>query len=138
MLIQRIWTINSPVDFDNGFAGFQCMDLVRAWWKHSWKPQAKALWAKWVKFLAIQPNKYLVKWQEFIKNTPTNFPKEGDAIIFNQPSLTGHIAIVVEATVNWVKVFEQNFGSGNWDGKWNNAPRFRTTNYRNVMWWVRA
>jgi len=38
----------------------------------------------------------------------------------------------------WHQVFEQNFGSGNWDGKWNNAPRFRTTNYRNVMWRVRA
>jgi len=137
MLIQRIWTIKWPVDVDGNF-GMQCLDLVRARWRDSGKPQAKWLWAKWVKFLAIQPNKYLVKWQEFIKNTSTNFPKEGDAIIFNQPSLTWHIAIVVEATVNWVKVFEQNFGSGNWDGKWNNAPRFRTTNYRNVMWRVRA
>jgi len=137
MLIQRIWTINSPVDFDWS-RGFQCFDVVRAWWAHSGKPQAKALWAKWVKYLAIQPNKYLVKWQEFIKNTSTNFPKEGDAIIFSQPSLTWHIAIVVEATVNWVKIYEQN--AGKWWSLWiwSDAPRFRTTNYKNVMWRIRA
>ena len=87
-----------------------------------------------MKYFAIQPNKYLVAWQKYIKNTPTWVPKEWDAIIFNQPSLTWHIAIVVEADVNKMKIFEQNFWSGNWDGKWNNAPRFRTTNYKNVMW----
>lgn len=136
MLQRRIEKNKTPIDYDN-FGWFQCMDLVRAWWKYAKLPQAKWLGWKWVKYLAIQDKKYLVKWQEFIKNTPTNFPKEWDAIVFSQPSLTWHIAIVVDATVNWVKIYEQN--AWRWWGMWVgiDAPRITTTNYKNVMWRIR-
>ena len=128
------------VDYDKSF-WFQCLDVVRQRWKENWKPQAKALWARGVKFFALMPNTYLVKWQEYIANNiklPNQVPLPWDVIIFSQPKLTWHIAIVLEAPKweNKLVIFEQNFWRWNSRWLWNDVCRKRTTTYRNVMWWI--
>jgi hypothetical protein len=74
-------------------------------------------------------------------NTPFNFPKAGDIIVFGQPygpyqdSKTnttfydGHTGIVVDADVNSVTVFEQNNPVGS-------APRIVKHTYGSVKGWI--
>ncbi len=64
---------------------------------------------------------------EFIKNTLTNIPKEGDIIIW-KPS-PGHIAIFIEGNVDKFKSFDQNFPIGS-------ACHVQDHTYQNVVGWL--
>lgn len=65
-----------------------------------------------------------------IANSPTNFPKQGDIVIWNTKvgNGYGHIAIVTKADQNSFESFEQN-----WGGK---HAHLVTHNYQNVVGWL--
>lgn len=77
---------------------------------------------------------------EYVKtlNGPTNFPAEGDIIVWHQDprvgtSQFGHVAVVVSADANSVTVFEQNDTIGGGDG----SPRLHHfNNYAGVTGWL--
>lgn len=66
---------------------------------------------------------------EWIANTPTNIPMRGDIVVWN--GAIGHIAIIVEATVNSFKSFDQNYPVGS-------PCHVQAHNYNNVKGWLRA
>jgi uncharacterized coiled-coil protein SlyX len=71
----------------------------------------------------VSPNDY-----DYILNTPTGVPKEGDLIIWN--GTYGHIGVFIEGDVNRFKSFDENYPTG--------APCMAVEhNYNNVMGWLR-
>lgn len=123
------------VDFDWSF-WYQCNDLTRKWLQVIWLPQYKVLGDNWVKFIAQYPSKYLVAPLEWVKNTIQWVPKPWDIIILSQPVDTGHIAVVVRADINAVRIFEQNGGKGSTTWLWTDACRERTITYKTVLGWI--
>ena len=90
------------VDVDN-YAGAQCVDLIKAYFKDVLKVPVKAYgnaikyWTNFEKHKELSSNFEKVK----------GLPKKGDIVIFNyQPY--GHIAIVWAINGNTLTVFEQN------------------------------
>lgn len=68
-----------------------------------------------------------------IQNTPNWVPSEWDVIFFDILTLW-HVAVVVSADKNTVKVIEQN---RTWGGKWlwADAISVNDYNYSKVLWW---
>lgn len=66
---------------------------------------------------------------EYILNTPTNIPKEGDIVIW-KPS-PGHIAVFIEGNVDSFRSFDQNFPVGS-------PCHVQNHTYLNVTGWLRA
>ena len=65
---------------------------------------------------------------DYIKNTPTNIPKEGDLVIWG--GTYGHIAIFLEGDANTFRSFDQNWPTG--------KVCFVTGHtYANVLGWMR-
>lgn len=100
-------------DFDN-YAGGQCTDLARFYWKEVCEisqPRsvggAKDFWTNF----ETDPN--LNQNFEKIPNTPEGIPEAGDVMIWGSKYGTyGHIAIVTQADVNTFTCFSQNDPSG--------------------------
>lgn len=65
---------------------------------------------------------------EWIKNTPTGIPQEGDLMIFG--GKYGHISIFLEGNVNTFKSFDQNFPLGS-------DSHVQGHGYSNVLGWLR-
>lgn len=125
------------VDYDWSF-WYQCNDLTRQRLKERDQIQYRALWERWVKYIAQGPEYYLKKPLEWIKNDikkPNQIPKRWDIVILNIPASTWHIAIVTWTTpwVNSLTIFEQN--AWRWSNTWQGSDscRLRTITYRNVM-----
>jgi hypothetical protein len=101
----------------------QCVDLANAFIR-----DALGLpiieWTNAVDFPEAAGDKY-----EFIPNTPTNVPKQGDLIIW-KPS-PGHIAIFIEGDAKKFKSFDQNFPTGS-------PCHVQDHDYTNVRGWLRA
>jgi len=97
---------NSSLDFDGVYGG-QCVDLAKAWL--DWLGyEVSGAWGN-----AIDWDKHGSKADlEWIPNTPSGVPKEGDLIVWNWKPY-GHIAIFVEGDVNSFKSFDQNYPVGN-------------------------
>jgi hypothetical protein len=66
---------------------------------------------------------------EYILNTPTGVPKEGDLIIWGGTT-AGHIAIFLEGDANKFRSFDQNYPSGS-------PCRIVEHGYSNVLGWLR-
>ena len=66
---------------------------------------------------------------EYILNTPTGVPKEGDIVIWKPTP--GHIAVFLEGTANTFKSFDQNFPIGS-------PCHVQNHDYTNVTGWLRA
>ncbi len=64
---------------------------------------------------------------DYIENTPTNIPQEGDLIVW-KPS-PGHIAVFIEGNVDTFKSFDQNFPIGS-------PCHIQNHNYINVIGWM--
>jgi surface antigen len=116
---------NVGCDFD-GYYGNQCMDLYRQYVKDVINcPQspgvggAKDVWTTYLK-------KYFVR----VSNSPVNFPKKGDIVIWGTGAGPyGHIAICMDANVNNFISFDQNWPLGS-------ISHFQTHNYTNVLGWL--
>jgi hypothetical protein len=126
------------VDFDWGAFWYQCNDLTRKRLQVIWLPQYKPLGDNGVKYIAQYPSKYLVEPLKWVKNTPLWVPKPWDIVILSQPTATGHIAVVVRADINSVRIFEQNGGKWSWTWLWVDACRERTLTYKTVLGWIDA
>lgn len=66
---------------------------------------------------------------DYILNTPTNIPQEGDLIIFK--GTVGHISVFIEGNVNSFRSFDQNFPTGS-------PCHVQGHTYANVLGWLRA
>jgi hypothetical protein len=109
---------------DNAANQGQCVGLVEAWLDHLGKPHvfgnAKDLLRE------ASTAAYMV-----VVNTPNNFPKPGDIIVWGSTwgNGFGHTAIVLAANVYWVAVLEQNDPTGA-------MPVAATHGYSGVIGWL--
>lgn len=82
----------------------QCVDLANAYIKYVLRlPPIE--WANAVDFPSKAGDKY-----EYILNSPTGVPKEGDLVIWG--GTYGHIAIFIEGDTNRFTSFDENFPTG--------------------------
>jgi len=81
-------------------------------------------WTNAVDFPSKAGDKY-----EYILNTPTNIPKEGDIIVW-KPS-PGHIAVFIEGNVDTFRSFDQNFPIGS-------PCHIQNHTYLNVIGWLQS
>ncbi len=102
----------------------QCVDLANAYIKYVLGLPAIEF-ANARDFPVKAGDKY-----EYILNTPTNAPKEGDLIIWGGDQY-GHIAICIEATASRFKSFDENYPTGS-------PCRMVEHTYPNVMGWLRC
>ena len=100
----------------------QCVDLANAYIRDVLL-QPIIEWTNAVDFPSKAGDKY-----EYILNTPTNIPKEGDIMIW-KPS-PGHIAMFIEGNVDTFRSFDQNFPTGSFCHVQNHT-------YQNVTGWLR-
>lgn len=127
--------IRVPEDFDGG-QGIQCVDLAKLY-------SEKVLGIKLGYFGWSARSGWLNKSKTFdlklwdkIPNSPTWVPSQGDIIFYDEPWLTGHVAIVHEATVDDVLLIEQNGATGNWKWKGYDAINFENKrDYRKCLGW---
>lgn len=131
MTLQEFIDINAGqfVNFDAVY-GPQCMDLYRQYVQDVLGfPQSNGVANAWQVY-----HNYPTKYWERITNNPTNFPQPGDVMIWSKwysRSLTGHIAIVVEADASralWC--FSQNDPGGT-------PAMLREYDYTRVLGWLR-
>jgi hypothetical protein len=114
------------IDFDGAY-GFQCMDVYRQYTKEVVEGKqspgvegAKDVW-----------DTYLTEVYTRTKNTPDNFPKPGDVVIWGtQLGPYGHIAICSSADANNLTCFGQNFPLGS-------VCHFQKHTYFGVLGWLR-
>lgn len=80
-----------------------------------------------------------IQWSKFL-NTPEWIPEEWSLIFFKWESFSKywHVAIVIEANVNVVKVLEQNGWAWGWGWLWGDAIRKHTYEYSQVEGWITA
>ena len=127
--------LRKAVDYD-GVQGSQCVDLAKLY-------AGGVLWIPLGSFGGTARNGWLNKSKTFdlrkwtrVPNTPSAIPPRWAIIFYDEPGLTGHVAIVHEADVNNVLVIEQNWATGNWDWKGYNAINFEATrDYRKCLGW---
>lgn len=130
MTLQEFIDLNAGqyVNFDTMY-GPQCMDLYRKYVQdvlgfNQSKPvrNAAAVWYN-----------YPLALYERIANGPTNYPQPGDIVIWSKwysRSLTGHIAICVDAGDSWLTCFSQNDPGGT-------PAMLKEYGYRHVLGWLR-
>ena len=90
------------VDMDN-YAGAQCVDLIKAYFKDVLNVPVKAYGNAINYWTSFEKHKELTSNFEKVKG----LPKKGDIVIFNYAPY-GHIAIVWAINGNTLTVFEQN------------------------------
>lgn len=128
--------LRTAQDFDGAY-WTQCVDLARLYSKEvlgiplgSFGGTARSGWLNKKKTFDVK------KWTKVV-NSPTAIPPRGAIIFYDEPGLTGHVAIVHDATVNDVTVIEQNGATGNGDGKGYNAINFEVKrDYKKCLWWM--
>lgn len=101
----------------------QCVDLANAYIRDVLGLPIIE-WTNAVDFPSKAGDKY-----EFIANTPTNIPQQGDIMIW-KPS-PGHIAVFIEGNVDKFRSFDQNFPTGS-------NCHIQEHTYQNVTGWLRA
>ncbi len=134
----------SYIDYDKAY-GSQCVDLAKDYAKDVlWI----SLWSFWGSAKTGWYNKSNTfsskKWQKIINNPndKNQTPNRWDIVFFegwNFHPEYGHVAVIINASA-WektIEVLEQNWGSGNWNGKWENAIRLKNYSYNWVAWWYR-
>lgn len=102
----------------------QCCDLANAYLRDV-LGQPIVEWTNAVDF----PSKLTDKF-DFILNTPTNVPTEGDLVIW-QGNEYGHIGIFLEGDANHFHSFDQNWPQGSY------CTPVEHLNYNNVKGWLR-
>lgn len=100
----------------------QCVDLANAYLREVLN-QPIVEWTNAVDF----PSKLTEKF-DYIPNTPTGVPQEGDLVIW-QGATYGHIGIFLEGDVNHFHSFDQNWPTGSYC-----TPVEH--NYNNVKGWL--
>lgn len=81
-------------------------------------------WTNAIDFPSRAGDKY-----DYIKNSPTNVPQEGDLVIWDKTP--GHIAIFIEGNATSFRSFDQNFPTGS-------PCHIQNHTYTNVLGWLRV
>ena len=105
-------------------AKFQCVDLANLYIRDVLELSI----IEWTNAVDFPIEADLTKYN-YILNTPTNIPREGDLIIW-KPS-PGHIAIFIEGNVDTFKSFDQNFPIGS-------PCHVQNHTYVNIIGWLRC
>lgn len=103
----------------------QCVGLVEQWLTLNAKPH---IWGD-AKDLLNNADRHIYT---VIMNNPQNYPQPGDVVCWDSSwgAGHGHTAVVIDANVNYLAVFEQNDPDG--------APCIVAThNYTGVIGWLR-
>ncbi|UXR34513.1 SH3 domain-containing protein [Staphylococcus simulans] len=120
--------------------GFQCFDYANAGWKLLFGHLLKGIGAKDIPNANDFTNEATV-----YQNTPDFLAQPGDLVVFgsNYGAGYGHVAWVIEATLDYIIVLEQNWLGGGWtDGieqpgwGWEKVTR-RQHAYDFPMWFIR-
>jgi hypothetical protein len=124
---------NEPLDFD-GYYGDQCMDLFEFY-------NRDVVGAPFIPGNAIDlPNTYNKDFYEWVQNTPTNVPLNGDVMIWGVPigeyiddrgikRYAGHVSIFDAGNEITFTSFDQNWPLGS-------TCHFEHHNYSNVLGWL--
>ncbi|HDJ3433629.1 TPA: CHAP domain-containing protein, partial [Staphylococcus aureus] len=91
--------------------GFQCFDYANAGWKVLFGLLLKGLGAKDIPFANNFDGLATV-----YQNTPDFLAQPGDMVVFgsNYGAGYGHVAWVIEASLDYIIVYEQNWLGGGW------------------------
>lgn len=125
---------------EDGYAAFQCFDYANTGWLKLYGHKLKGEGA------ADIPNENNFKGEATVyNNTPEFLAKPGDLVVFNRNygGGYGHVAWVIEATLNYIIVLEQNWLGGGWTSGdiWNGTGWETVTkrkhNYDFPMWFIR-
>jgi hypothetical protein len=102
-------------------ARFQCVDLVNEYIRSVLGlPIIK--WTNAIDFISKAGSNY-----EFIQNSTSNYPLQGDIVIWG--GNIGHIAIAIEGNANSFKSLDQNWPTGT-------PAHVVSHNYNNVLGWL--
>jgi len=114
---------NKSLDYDGVYGG-QCVDLAKKWLSVLGYSVTGA-WGN-----AIDWDKHgSMTDLEWIANTPTGVPQEGDLIVWGMKPY-GHIAVFIEGNTNRFTSFDQNYPVGS-------VCHVQEHNYSNVKGWLR-
>ncbi len=136
-------TEGKQYDYDC-YAAFQCVDYANVGWDHLFGHGLKGDGAKDIPFNKVNLENFK-KEATVHKNTPKFLAKPGDLVVWGAllGGGWGHVAWVVEATLDYIVVIEQNWLGGGWtSGPINNGTGWETAtrrkhNYETEMWFVR-
>lgn len=136
-------TEGKQYDYDL-YAAFQCVDFANVGWDKLFGHGLKGNGAKDIPFNAYNKDKFKNESTVF-KNTPSFLAKPGDLVVWGEQMGNGwgHVAWVVEATLDYIVVLEQNFLGGGWtSGPINNGTGWETVTrrkheYDTQMWFIR-
>lgn len=127
------------IDHDKSW-GYQCVDLVRQYIKEvlGWKPYDAIPPIQYAKYAFTNYNK---KKFQAIANSPNNFPKEGDIVIWGWSwpvtGVAGHIAICSRADARYLLTIDQNYPTGSPVRFVQHYNRVFRHAYRGVLGWLR-
>ncbi|MGP0637787.1 SH3 domain-containing protein [Staphylococcus xylosus] len=125
---------------EDGYAAFQCFDYANTGWLKLYGYKLKGEGA------ADIPNKNDFNGKATVyQNTETFLAKPGDLVVFNRTfgGGYGHVAWVIEATLDYIIVLEQNWLGGGWTSGdiWNGTGWETVTkrkhSYSFPMWFIR-
>lgn len=132
-------TIGKQYDEDN-FAAFQCFDYANTGWKKLFGHSLKGEGA------ADIPNVNNFNGEATVHQNTTSFlAKPGDLVVFGRKygGGYGHVAWVLEATLDYIVVLEQNWLGGGWTSGdvwhatgWETVTK-RKHDYDFPMWFIR-
>lgn len=119
------------LDYDN-FAGWQCFDVANFYWHYMFGHGLKGVGAK-----------DIPTWNDFTgeatihKNTLEFLSEPGDLVVWGGTygNGYGHVAVVIEATINQITVVEQNWLNGGANKTERTTKRVHP--YDNNMWFIR-
>ncbi|HAR6121627.1 TPA: CHAP domain-containing protein, partial [Staphylococcus pseudintermedius] len=129
---------------EDGWYGYQCFDFANTGWLKLFGHKLMGLGAKDIPFNSINKN-YFKTEAKVYSNTPEFLAEAGDMVVFgeNYGGGYGHVAWVIEATLDYIVVLEQNWLGGGWtDGieqpgsGWESVTR-RKHVYDFPMWFIR-
>ena len=125
---------NTVIDYDNVY-WHQCVDLIKNY-------SREVIWERLGTFWWSARSGWLNEYNTFPKDTwnkitykEREIPEKWDIIFFDVWEY-GHVGIVTNADINYIKVFEQNTGNGDWVG-YDDRCRTNTYDYSNIYGWYR-
>lgn len=108
------------LDWDGVYPN-QCVDICKKWESYNGWPiiSGNAI---------SQPNNFDKNFYEWIPNSPTGVPSEGDLVIWGMKPY-GHIAIFIEGNTSSFRSFDQNYPTGT-------PCHIQNHTYNNVIGWI--
>lgn len=129
--------LRKAIDEDGGY-WFQCIDLAKLYAREVYWITLGSFWGTArTGWLNTKKTFDIKKWERIPYKVWLE-PQRGDIIFYDKPWLTGHVAVVCEATKIDIMVIEENGATGNGDWKGYNAINLETKrDYKDVLGWYR-